>query len=81
MSERRPRSRQHPSRISVEEICDDMGLGPTRVYYMLEKGIIPNVKIGRNYIVARYAYEGWKKTCGQATTASGKEIAGTAFVA
>jgi len=62
---RRRRSRPHPSRISVDEIREDLGLGPQRVYEMLEAKIIPNVKLGRTWIITRFAYENWKKNCGQ----------------
>ena len=31
---------------------------------MLEKGIIPSVRVGRRWIVTRHAYEHWERTCG-----------------
>jgi excisionase family DNA binding protein len=52
------------SRITVKEICRDLGLGRVRVFDMLEKNIIPNIRMGRTYLVSRYAYEEWKKTLG-----------------
>jgi excisionase family DNA binding protein len=54
------------SRVTVEEICRDLHLGRVLVYEMLEQKIIPNIRVGRNYIVSRYAYEEWKKTLGMA---------------
>jgi excisionase family DNA binding protein len=52
------------SRLSVVEICQDLGLGRARVYEMLESRIIPNVRVGRTWVVTRHAYEQWKRTCG-----------------
>jgi len=53
-----------PSRITVMEIRKDLGLGQRRVYFMLKNNIIPNVRLGRSWIVARHAYEQWKQTAG-----------------
>ena len=52
------------SRVTVEEITRDLNLGRVRVYEMLERNIIPNIRVGRNYLVTRHAYEAWKNTCG-----------------
>ena len=65
--------KRHPSRISAEEIMEDLGLGRERVYRMLKSKIIPNVKLGRTFLVTRFAYENWKRTCGEAST--GNKIA------
>jgi excisionase family DNA binding protein len=43
---------------------DDLGLGEAMVYQMLDRGIIPNVRPGRNYVITRNAYERWKQNCG-----------------
>jgi len=52
------------SRVSVTEICADLGIGRIKAYRMLEQHIIPNVLVGRSRIVTRPAYEAWKATCG-----------------
>lgn len=52
------------SRLTVQEICADLGIGRPKAYEMLEARIIPNMRVGRTYIVTRNAYEQWKKTCG-----------------
>jgi len=34
------------------------------VYQLLESRTIPAIRLGRRWIVTRYAYEQWEKTCG-----------------
>jgi len=51
-------------RISVPEIAERLGIGRLAVYAMLERRIIPGVRLGRRWIVTRYAYEQWERTCG-----------------
>ena len=52
------------NRMSVEEIARRLDVGRLAVYAMLEGGIIPGVRVGRRWIVTRYAYEEWERTCG-----------------
>ena len=52
------------SRITVEEIARRLKIGRLAVYKLLERGIIPSVRIGRRWIVTRWAYEEWERTCG-----------------
>jgi len=52
------------ARISVEEIALRLGIERMAVYALLGQGIIPAVRLGRRWIVTRYAYEHWEKTCG-----------------
>lgn len=52
------------ARISVPEIKDRLGIGRQAVYAMLEQRIIPAVRLGRRWIITRYAYEQWERTCG-----------------
>ena len=54
------------SRVTVEEITHDLGLGRITVYKMLAERVIPNIRVGRAYLVTRHAYEEWKKTVGMA---------------
>lgn len=63
-----PRSEMLPSsvtgRISVPEIAQRLNIGRQAVYAMLEQRIIPAVRLGRRWIITRYAYEQWERTCG-----------------
>jgi excisionase family DNA binding protein len=52
------------SRISVPEIARRLDIGRLAVYSMLEKGIIPGVRLGRRWIITRQAYMTWENTCG-----------------
>lgn len=52
------------TRIKVREIAQRLEVGPLAVYAMLEQGIIPGVRVGRRWIVTRWAYEQWERNCG-----------------
>jgi len=52
------------SRITVLEIARRLNIGRLAVYAMLEKGIIPGVRLGRRWIITRQAYMTWESTCG-----------------
>jgi excisionase family DNA binding protein len=52
------------NRITVAEIAKRLDIGKMSVYEMLEKAIIPGVRVGRNWIITRHAYEQWERTCG-----------------
>ena len=52
------------SRISVPEIAQRLDVGRLAVYGMLEQGILPGIRLGRRWIIARHAYEQWERTCG-----------------
>jgi excisionase family DNA binding protein len=54
-------------RISVPEIARRLNIGRMAVYSMLEKGIIPGLRLGRRWIVTRQAYLTWESTCGVQT--------------
>jgi len=51
-------------RISVPEIARRLNIGRLAVYAMLEKGIIPGVRVGRRWLITRAAYMTWEQTCG-----------------
>jgi excisionase family DNA binding protein len=51
-------------RISVVEIAQRLNIGRQAVYSMLERGIIPGVRVGRRWIVTRHAYMQWERSCG-----------------
>jgi excisionase family DNA binding protein len=52
------------ARITVPEIAERLEIGRIAVYQMLEQGIILGVRLGRRWIITRYAYEHWERTCG-----------------
>ena len=52
------------SRISVPEIARRLNIGRLAVYSMLERGIIPGLRLGRRWIITRQAYLTWESTCG-----------------
>ena len=52
------------ARMTIDQIAQRLSVGKRTVYAMLEAGIIPGIRIGRRWIVTRYAYETWERTCG-----------------
>src|SRR5260370_11418 len=52
------------ARISVQEIARRLQIGRLAVYAMLERAILPGVRVGRRWIITRQAYERWERTCG-----------------
>jgi excisionase family DNA binding protein len=64
------------ARIPIPEIARRLDVGRLTVYALLEKGIIPGVRLGRRWIVTRHAFEYWERTCGlpSNTTPTGAEI-------
>lgn len=56
----------HPirTRMSVSEIARRLAVGRQTVYSMLERGVLPGTHVGHRWIVTRYAYEQWERTCG-----------------
>jgi excisionase family DNA binding protein len=56
--------REHCTRITVPEITQRLGVGRLTVYSMLDQGIIPAVRVRRQWIITRHAYEQWERTCG-----------------
>jgi excisionase family DNA binding protein len=52
------------SRMSIPEIARRLSIGRQAVYAMLEQGILPGIRIGRRWLVTRYAFESWERTCG-----------------
>jgi excisionase family DNA binding protein len=58
------RSGAFAGRISVTEIASRLEIGRLAVYAMLEQEIIPAIRLGRRWLVTRYAYEQWERTCG-----------------
>jgi len=54
------------NRVSIAEITKRLAIGKMAAYEMLEKGILPGIRLGRRWIVTRQAYEQWERTCGLA---------------
>jgi excisionase family DNA binding protein len=52
------------NRMTIPEIAERLSVGRLAVYAMLEQGLLPGVRVGRRWIVTRYAFENWERTCG-----------------
>jgi excisionase family DNA binding protein len=63
----RHRGHDMSSRMSIPEIASRLGIGRLAVYSMLERGLLPGIRLGRRWIVTRPAFEAWEKTCGTRT--------------
>jgi len=50
--------------MTIPEIAARLSIGRDSVYLMLERGTIPGVRLNRKWIITRYAFEQWEKTCG-----------------
>jgi excisionase family DNA binding protein len=59
-----PPSGRLSCRVSVQEIARRLEIGRMAVYTMLEQGVLPGIRLGRRWIITRYAYEQWERTCG-----------------
>jgi len=56
------------SRMTIPEIARRLNIGRLAVYTMLEQGLLPGIRIGRRWLVTRYAFESWERTCGMRDT-------------
>jgi excisionase family DNA binding protein len=56
---------QKSGRISILQIAARLSIGRMAVYKMLERGIIPAIRLDRQWIVTRQAFDEWERTCGQ----------------
>jgi excisionase family DNA binding protein len=52
------------SRITIPEIAGRLAVGQMAVYRMLEEKIIPAVRVGKRWVIARKAFEKWEESCG-----------------
>ena len=50
--------------MSIPKIASRLAMGRQAVCSMLEQGLLPGIRLGRRWIVTRYAYGQWKRTCG-----------------
>ena len=60
-------------RITILEISTRLSLGRGTVYAMLESGLLPGIRVGRRWIVTRFALDEWERTCGTVTTNAYRE--------
>ena len=54
------------TRLRIADIAKRLAVGEMAVYEMLEKGILPGIRLGRRWIVTRQAFDRWERTCGTA---------------
>jgi excisionase family DNA binding protein len=52
------------ARLTIQDIAARLQIGKMAVYKMLESDILPGIRVGNRWLVTRYAYEQWEKTCG-----------------
>jgi excisionase family DNA binding protein len=52
------------ARMTVPDIASRLKIGRLAVYDLLERGVIPAIRLGRRWIITRHAYEQWERTCG-----------------
>ena len=59
-----PRTETASARITIPEIAKRLSIGRLAVYSMLEQGVIPAIRLGRRWIITRFAYENFERKCG-----------------
>lgn len=52
------------ARITVQEIACRLNVGRQTVYAMLDRGVLPGIRLGQRWLITRHAYEQWERTCG-----------------
>jgi len=53
--------------MTIQEIAERLAIGEWAVYRMLREGQIPGIRVGKRWLVTRYAYQQWERTCGMAS--------------
>jgi excisionase family DNA binding protein len=66
-----PAMQSKPAYIRVPEIAQRLGIGRIKTYAMLKAGLIPGISFGRGWIVTRYAFEQWERSCGMKVSTVG----------
>lgn len=56
---------QPSARITVPEIAGRLAIGRLAVYELLDKGIVPAIRLGKRWIISRHAYLEWERTAGR----------------
>ena len=64
MAENPETQQKASSRMTIPEIAQRLSIGRLAVYTMLEKGLLPGIRVGRRWIVTRHAFDLWERTCG-----------------
>ena len=54
------------TRMTVPEVAAYLGVGRTTVQRMLRAGTIPNVRVGKLFLISREAFERWWAAAGKA---------------
>jgi excisionase family DNA binding protein len=52
------------ARIKVDEIARRLSVGRLAIYELLEQGEIPAIRLGRRWLITRFAYDDWEHKCG-----------------
>lgn len=50
---------------TVKEVKEMLGIGENKAYEMVQCGIIPNIKMGKRYIIPKVAFDNWLANCGE----------------
>jgi excisionase family DNA binding protein len=50
--------------MTPKEVAQRLHIGPRAVYDMLERGLLPGIRVRKRWLITRHAYEEWEKTCG-----------------
>jgi excisionase family DNA binding protein len=53
LAELNTRSRDGDELLSIQDVCQELGMGKSWVYHRLRSGEIPSIKLGRNIKVKR----------------------------
>jgi excisionase family DNA binding protein len=52
------------ARLTQKEVAARLNVGPRAVYALLERGVLPGIRLGKRWLITRHAYEEWERTCG-----------------
>jgi excisionase family DNA binding protein len=58
------------ARMTPKEVAERLNIGTRVVYQMLERGILPGIRLNHRWLITRCAYEEWERTCGLSANAS-----------
>ena len=52
------------ARLTIPEIAQRLDIGRFAVYALLDQNVIPAIRLGRRWLITRFAYENWERGCG-----------------
>ena len=52
------------ARMTPKNVAKRLNIGTRAVYAMLERRLLPGIRVGKRWIITAHAYEQWEKTCG-----------------